>query len=92
MKTTSKAISFTDLMIMEPRLAVLAKDIKAVKGDADNFCANWHWYKHFKPRLVSLVGDSAEDVNLQTSMIYDLAYETLYQMLPECKNCFCFRM
>lgn len=85
-------ISFYELMIEEPGLAQLANDIKKVDGTGQNFCANFVWYKQFKPRLIKLVGDFATNPVLHTRKAYDEAYQTLYKMLPDCKDCFCFRM
>ncbi len=46
-----------------------------------------------EPRLADLrlVGWSAakEDPVLRSGAAYDAAYETLYALLPDCRNCLC---
>lgn len=85
----------------EPRLVTLEAGVKAIPRPlpGKHFCANAWWYGYeprpgIKPRLVTLVGFTAEgplrrrDVG---DMIhdYDVAYEHLYQLLPDCHDCTC---
>lgn len=67
-------------------------------GNKPNFCANAVWYgyhghKGIKSRLVRLVGWEAQksDSVLHSCVAYDVAYETIYDALPDCKHggCFC---
>jgi len=54
------------------------------------FCANETWYRQFKPRVVALVGFDAKNERLTNSDAYDVAYQSLYAMLPNCsRNCGC---
>lgn len=76
----------------EPRLSELRAEIAAVRDPGGpSFCANDTWYARFKPGLVNLVGTYAErdDPLLATSAAYDLAYETCYRALPDCRDCWC---
>ncbi len=54
-------------------------------------CANHLWYRPFglKARLTELVGWAAQKPELRTQDAYDLAYEYLYRLLPDCRNCGC---
>jgi len=101
-----KSMTFQTLCIVEPRLADLAKEVEKIRDDGlePSFCANDVWYGHsardggIKERLcclvgeeASLVGEEARNPSLRTSRAYDVAYEKLYAMLPECRNCRCKR-
>ena len=69
-------------------------------GSTRVFCANavWYGYAGFEPgirsRLCELVGTCAEKGgDLRPSEAYDLAYETLYEALPDCRGrCICSRI
>ena len=68
-----------------------------------NFCANGAWYgygrfpRDFKQQLTTLVGayrwgrhpDPAVQELLSGCPAYDVAYESLYRLLPNCRNCAC---
>lgn len=88
-------MNFTDLATLEPRLLTLEADIRRVRGDKRkrSFCANHVWYNSggFKARLLSLIGwnKSVTDERLRTSEAYDVAYEHLYNLLPDCRGCLC---
>jgi hypothetical protein len=85
--------SFADLCQREPRLHSLERDIQAVKDTGGpSFCANDWWYGRLKPRLVRLVGFGAEQPELRTPEAYDVAYDVLYELLPDCRNCRCVRI
>jgi hypothetical protein len=95
--TVEKPLTWARLVELEPRLAELLAEIRRVKDDKrrSEFCANGAWYgtydtEGFKPRFASLVGFEAKGpAELKTMAAYDLAYEKLYQALPNCRNCFC---
>jgi hypothetical protein len=85
---------------LEPRLAELYEKARSIKDDHSRlaFCANWHWYglgEHWPGGLSAqvsrLVGWSAKhpDPRLHTSAAYDIAYHTIYNALPDCRNCCC---
>lgn len=96
---------FARLADLEPGLVALARDIGGVGGgpaaDTD-FCAMAAWYGYdrpgFKDRMVKLVGRHREGADvrpdipsLRTSDAYDVAYETLVSLLPDCGRCSCWR-
>ncbi len=89
--------TWEDLAVREPRLVALRADVERVRvGIDETFCANAAWYGYggrlgLKPRLVRLVGWGAQsrDPVLRSCEAYDVAYETLYELLPDCRNCGC---
>ena len=52
-------------------------------------CANHIWYQDFKPRLRLLVGWEARNPLLWSSECYDVAYQKIYDAMPECRECGC---
>jgi hypothetical protein len=84
-------MTFEELCELEPGLLTLYRRAKGVKDDRRkrSFCANAVWYGRFKPVLCRLVGWEARNPTLRTSEAYDLAYDTIYAALPDCRNCFC---
>lgn len=56
-----------------------------------SFCANKVWYVHFDQELKKLAGKHAatDDPLLRTQESYELSYQTLYKLLPNCRNCIC---
>ena len=70
----------------------------------ESCCANelWHgsldpetgeWKKGFRQRLEELVGWKREPHPiLGTREAYEVAYQTLYRALPDCRNCPCEAM
>ena len=82
-------MTWKEIIKIEPALAALLKEAKKVDGRDKQFCANAVWYKNFKPRLVHLVGFDARNQELNSSEVYDIAYQKIYQVLPPCKECLC---
>jgi hypothetical protein len=84
-------LTFDLLVRLEPRLLTLVQEAALVKDDADNFCANEVWSEQFKPRLMQLVGWYAEGTHphLNSHAAYEIAYDIIYQTLPDCKHCGC---
>ena len=86
-------MTFAQLVRLEPRLKTLEADIRRVRDDRRKraFCANHVWYgpDGFKGRLLQLVGWHAANERLRSPEVYDLAYEHLYNLLPDCRNCLC---
>lgn len=72
----------------EPELIALRREIEAVKDNAPQFCANKLWYGRFKQQMMKLVGDlaSRDDAVIGSSEAYDLAYQTLFHILPQCRH------
>jgi hypothetical protein len=82
-----KHLAFDDLADLEPRLEELEAEILALRRFRRRgpFCANEVWYRRFKPRLRLLVGWEARGHPvLTTAQAYDVAYEHLYELLPDC--------
>ncbi len=89
--------AWDDLVRAEPRLAILRNAVEQVTAaEGQPFCANAVWYGYhgnpgIKPELVRLVGFRAEnpDPVLHPMTAYDVAYQTLYALLPDCWDCGC---
>jgi hypothetical protein len=85
--------TFEELVQLEPRLGMLERDIRSIKRPyRGRFCANEIWYQGFKPKLVRMVGWLApKDAPpaLRTIEAYDVAYDHLYELLPNCRRCAC---
>jgi hypothetical protein len=81
-----KSFSFDAIVKLEPRLAELYAKAAAVDGSPPNFCANAVWYGEFKPVLEQLVGWSARRPILRSREAYDVAYDTVYELLPDCRH------
>jgi hypothetical protein len=95
-----KRITWKELVKIEPELLELAKEAQAYKEESkgkDYVCANDRWYgygkwrdKSIRLRLIQLVGwTRKDDARLYTSEAYDVAYQHVYNLLPDCKNCWC---
>ena len=90
-------LTWAHILAEEPRLKSLAAQLKAVDpGDNPNFCANAVWYGYGKPhnasfrnRMMDLVGWHAANPALRSEAAYMIAYEKLYNMLPDCRRCLC---
>lgn len=86
------AVTWEDLIALEPRLEQLERDIRyhASQHRVDRYCANRHWYGYlglgFKDRLCVLVGWEARGMTLRSSEAYDVAYDHLYALLPDCRH------
>ena len=92
------------LIRLEPCLLALLKAAEAIRDDKTKpgFCANEIWYHgsnqdgskrvhSLKWELCQLVGYYAQSPlpELRTPDAYDIAYETIYKALPDCRNCWC---
>jgi hypothetical protein len=87
----NRAAAFQELCLLEPGLAQLEREIRALPDAGKYFCANEHWYPPgtFRSRLLRLAGWNAVRPELRTSEAYDLAYDYLYALLPDCPECAC---
>lgn len=92
------AAMFKELCEAEPLLQSLLREAKKHRRNKDErFCANEAWYGYngnfgLKPRLVRLVGfeRSCGPEFLQTQQAYDVAYQAIYDVLPNCRGgCWC---
>ena len=85
--------TWEQLVKIEPRLKAILGEAQAVSSDDDpHFCANAVWYAGgLKERLCKLVGwDRKPHPVLGTEEAYDVAYDTCYNALPDCRDCLCF--
>lgn len=87
------ALTWTDLVDQEPRLGLLERDIlyHAKQHQSGRYCAHRHWFGYaapqgFKDRLCQLVGWEANGSTLRSSEAYDVAYDHLYALLPNCRH------
>ena len=89
--TKAEMERFDALCEKEPRLRALYLRAKAVRDDgkAKSFCANNLWVNELKPVLLDLVGWDVHSPELRTPEVYDLAYDTIYEALPNCRRCMC---
>jgi hypothetical protein len=95
--TSDASLTWDDLVRIEPLLARLYRNIRAIKDDKHEpaFCANAAWYGHggrpinFKEQMQHLVGWHAQDPRLRAQQANRLAYVKLYDALPNCRNCNC---
>ncbi len=87
--------SWDELVTLEPRLDLLLKEAQSVKDDKtkDVFCANRIWYgdgsrNGLKQKMSKLVGwfSEKDDPILRSPAAYNLAYDTIYNALPDCRH------
>ncbi len=84
-------LTWSVLVEHEPRLKHLERTVRKVKDEGgESFCANEWWYERgLKDQLVLLAGWSARNPRLRSEAAYDLAYDRLYDLLPDCRDCSC---
>jgi hypothetical protein len=92
----ASALTWRRIARIEPRLAEAERLIKMIQDPGgDSFCANDIWYGErdyrfsFKKRVNAYTGWFAERPELRSDAAYDMAYEHLYGLLPDCRNCLC---
>ena len=91
-------LAVEELFILEPRLKDLREEVKAIRPSGPHFCANLIWYRKIKPKLLSMIGwdrgrdGPGADRLLSSSAAYDLIYESLYNELPDCRDCGCLHL
>jgi hypothetical protein len=86
--------TWKELVVIEPRLVPLRKEARAYhKTAGEHFCANAVFFGYqtgypdsLKGRLSKLVGWERRGHPLGTSAAYDVAYETIYKELPDCRH------
>ncbi len=95
-----EALSWQRILEEEPMLKELRRELKRVKddGSAPSFCANavWFGYRLNRPaersprdKVRALAGWSARNPTLRSQSAYTIAYEKLYALLPDCRDCSC---
>lgn len=88
---TGKRLTYAELEERDQRLAALRAAILVVgRSHPDEFCANHWWYgrRGFKATLTTIIGSFADqpDAALRTAAAYDVAYQHLYRLLPDCRH------
>jgi hypothetical protein len=81
-----QVVTFKQLAKIEPRLKDLDAQAAQTDGSASDFCANRVWYGSLKPAFLKLVGWEASHPLLKSEVAYDVAYEHIYNRLPDCKH------
>jgi hypothetical protein len=87
---------FTELCRLEPKLEKLAADARSERERARGkrrYCANAAWYcGGLRARLIALAGWHSRHPEplMRTSAAYDVAYDAIYNMLPDCRGCGCW--
>jgi hypothetical protein len=90
-----RAPTLEELIVFDPRIGRLRDVVRGVKDDRRKsswFCANKTWYGLFKPQVVALVGFFREGEGpevLFTAIAYDIVTQSLWELLPDCRNCGC---
>ena len=88
-------LSWREIKKIEPRLGTLQKEIKVLTESVaadDRFCPNHFWYGYddpefaFKKQVEQLAGYCAEAPELRSRAAYDLVYDRLYKLLPDCQH------
>jgi hypothetical protein len=89
-------LSWKRITEIEPRLQTTEWLIKCLQDPGGrSFCANEVWYGYgdlsqaFKQTVIRYAGDYAEKPELRSHVAYDIAYQHLYDLLPDCRNCLC---
>ncbi len=95
---TTETLTFDDLCKLEPRLRALETATR-VAARIENRkrlyrCGNRVFYRDIKPQLVWYVGFQRRDEHpiLSTSEAYDVVYDHLYKMMPDCRVCSCMSL
>jgi hypothetical protein len=88
-------VTFDELCQLEPHLLDLAAAARRCCDDPalPSFCANQVWYGDgFRKRLDQLAGWHSRHPNpvVRSQGAYDVAYDAIYQMLPDCRGCQCW--
>lgn len=91
--------TFRELVIIEPELKRLADDAKAYKRESRGqpiVCANSRWYGYYewrekglKKQFRRLVGWESDNPILSNEHAYEVAYDAICALLPDCKGCNC---
>jgi hypothetical protein len=85
-------LTFENMAAVYPELQNMREEARRVDGSDPHFCANAVWYSDFKPRVLRLVGFEAPRNApdwMTTPDAYDVAYQTIYNELPYCRDCAC---
>ena len=90
---TGARLSYRELEARDDRLVALRRRVEAVRRSAGGpFCPHTHWFGRsggdFKRQLVDIIGwhSANPDAALRTSDAYEVAYQHLYHLLPDCRH------
>ena len=99
MTTTAapRVLTWDDLAAREPLLVALRRAVEREHAHGQpHYCANAAWYGSgggvdYRSQVNRLVGWDAghPDPTLRSSAAYEVAYSTLYDLLPNCRDCGC---
>lgn len=97
-----QTITWAALVAAEPALQAVADACAAVDGSDPHFCANAVWYgevesgdgSHPRATVTQLVGWARKARRqppawLWSETAYNVAYHHCYDLLPDCRDCFC---
>jgi hypothetical protein len=89
----AEELSWQRMVEIEPRLRTVERYILATtRHRLKPFCANALWYGYgdpdfsFKERVNRYAGWGADAPELRSGAAYDIAYEYLYDLLPDCNH------
>ena len=91
-KSTAGKERFKEICEIEPGVSTLAKIAKGYHHNREHpFCANAVWFgkgeSHgLEGELSKLVGWYAAKPELRNEQDYDIAYDTIYNLLPSCEH------
>ena len=90
-KNAMQPIDFERCCRLCPQLRELAVEVSMhVKANVNNpdYCAHEHWYgkNGYRGRVAEFVGWESGVPGLKTSEAYDVCYDHLYGMLPDCNH------
>lgn len=82
---------FKAIARIEPALIELERKVRdhaKANAGAEAYCANENWYgpRNFRAAVVRLVGWEATNPMLRNPNAYDVAYDYLYSLLPDCRH------
>lgn len=78
---------FHRISTIEPKLMEMYQFVTSIDPSMDgSFCANEIWYRDLKPLLLTLVGHYSEVDAISDARSYDVAYQTIYRALPNCRH------
>ena len=82
-------LTYEEMAQIEPQLQFMYEHAQRVTDDGTSefFCGNAVWFQQFKPWMHAHVGwDRKQDDALATAEAYEVAYQTLYDLIPPCRG------
>lgn len=97
MTSTSTALTWHDLIRLEPHLEVLAERVRHVDKGYPSFCRRSAWLGfddlYVQAQFYALVGparlalEDYDDERLYTESAVEVAFERIWNAMPPCRNC-----